>query len=70
MADTTSADTAYLTAAEVSKMINIPVSTVQEWAAKRERGVDAPGPRHHRLSNRHRRWRRDDVQKWLDATRV
>ena len=34
MADTTSADTAadpaYLTAAEVSKMINIPVSTVQD----------------------------------------
>jgi predicted DNA-binding transcriptional regulator AlpA len=74
MADTTSTDTAanslYLTAAEVSRMINIPVSTVQEWAAKRERGLDAPGPRHHRLSNRHRRWRLDDVQEWLDTTRV
>lgn len=60
-----------LKAAQVSGLTRIPVSTLHDWAAKRERGdVDAPGPRHFRLSSRHRRWRRSDVDDWLEASRV
>jgi predicted DNA-binding transcriptional regulator AlpA len=58
-----------LTAGEVSRMTGIPVSTLHDWAAKRERGVESPGPRHCRLSSRHRRWMRADVADWLAASR-
>ena len=58
-----------LTAGEVSRMTGIPVSTLHDWAAKRERGVESPGPRHCRLSSRHRRWMRADVVEWLKASR-
>jgi predicted DNA-binding transcriptional regulator AlpA len=58
-----------LTAGEVSRMTGIPVSTLHDWAAKRERGVESPGPRHCRLSSRHRRWMRADVAEWLAASR-
>jgi predicted DNA-binding transcriptional regulator AlpA len=58
-----------LTAGEVSRMTGIPVSTLHDWAAKRERGVESPGPRHCRLSSRHRRWMRADVAEWLVASR-
>jgi len=43
---------------------------LHDWAAKRERGINAPGPHHLRLSDRHRRWVLKDVQDWLDSTRV
>ncbi|MBA4023878.1 MAG: helix-turn-helix domain-containing protein [Gordonia sp.] len=59
-----------LTANEVRDLTGIPVSTLHDWAAKRERGIDAPGPRHLRLSDRHRRWTRADVLEWLESTRV
>ncbi len=59
-----------LTANEVRDMTGVPVSTLHDWAAKRERGVDAPGPRHLRLSCRHRRWTRHDVLDWLETIRV
>jgi hypothetical protein len=47
-----------LTAGEVSRMTGIPVSTLHDWAAKRERGIESPGPHHCKLSSRHRRWMR------------
>ncbi|WP_225332651.1 helix-turn-helix transcriptional regulator, partial [Mycobacterium avium] len=59
-----------LTAHEVRAMTGVPVSTLHEWAARRERGIDAPGPHHLRLSDRHRRWLLDDVKDWLESTRV
>lgn len=59
-----------LTANEVREMTGVPVSTLHDWAAKRERGMDAPGPHHLRLSDRHRRWTRGDVHEWLDSARV
>jgi hypothetical protein len=33
-----------LTGEEVHDLTGVPVSTVHDWAAKRERGVEAPGP--------------------------
>jgi len=59
-----------LTALQVREMTGVPVSTLHDWAAKRERGMDAPGPHHLRLSDRHRRWLLGDVQLWLDSTRI
>lgn len=44
-----------LTAEEVHDITGVAVSTLHDWAAKRERGMPAPGPHHIRLSNRHRR---------------
>lgn len=58
-----------LTAGEVSRMTGIPVSTLHDWAAKRERGIESPGPHHCKLSSRHRRWMRADVVEWLAASR-
>ena len=59
-----------LTAQDVHAMTGVPVSTLHDWAAKRERGIDAPGPHHLRLSERHRRWLLADVKLWLESTRV
>jgi len=44
------------TAGDVSRMTGVPDSALQDCAAKRERGVDWPGPHHCKLSSRHRRW--------------
>ena len=35
-------DREMLTAEEVHSMTGVPVSTLHDWAAKRERGVDDP----------------------------
>jgi predicted DNA-binding transcriptional regulator AlpA len=59
-----------LTAEEVHDMTGVPVSTLHDWAAKRERGIHSPGPHHIRLSNRHRRWTRRDVEDWVESARV
>jgi predicted DNA-binding transcriptional regulator AlpA len=59
-----------LTAQQVREITGVPVSTLHDWAAKRERGIDSPGPHHRRLSGRHRRWALDDVEAWLASTRV
>jgi predicted DNA-binding transcriptional regulator AlpA len=59
-----------LTAPQVREMTGVPVSTLHDWAVKRERGINAPGPHHLRLSDRHRRWLLGDVQQWLVSTRV
>jgi predicted DNA-binding transcriptional regulator AlpA len=59
-----------LTASQVRDLTGVPVSTLHDWAAKRERGIQAPGPRHVRLSGRHRRWTRGDVDHWLESARI
>lgn len=59
-----------LTAEEVHDMTDVPVSTLHDWAAKRERGMQAPGPHHIRLGNRHRRWARKDVDQWIESARI
>jgi predicted DNA-binding transcriptional regulator AlpA len=59
-----------LTAQEVRDLTGVPISTLHDWASKRERGMEAPGPHHLRLSDRHRRWARRDVLAWLEAARV
>ena len=59
-----------LKAEEVRDMTGVPVSTLHDWAAKRERGMQAPGPHHIRLSNRHRRWARKDVDRWIESARI
>ncbi len=63
-------DREMLTAEEVHDMTGVPVSTLHDWAAKRERGIAAPGPHHIRLSNRHRRWTRRDVDQWINSARI
>ena len=59
-----------LTAEQAHDMTGVPISTLHDWAAKRERGIDAPGPHHIRLSNRHRRWIRRDVEQWIESARI
>jgi predicted DNA-binding transcriptional regulator AlpA len=59
-----------LTAEQVHDLTGVPVSTLHDWAAKRERGIHAPGPHHIRLSNRHRRWTRIDVEDWIESARI
>ena len=59
-----------LTAEEVHDLTGVPVSTLHDWAAKRERGIQAPGPHHIRLSDRYRRWTRSDVDEWIESARV
>jgi predicted DNA-binding transcriptional regulator AlpA len=61
---------AMLTAEEVHDITGVPISTLHDWAAKRERGMQAPGPHHIRLSNRHRRWARKDVDEWIESARI
>jgi predicted DNA-binding transcriptional regulator AlpA len=59
-----------LTALQVREITGVPVSTLHDWPAKRERGINAPGPHHLRLSGRHRRWALKDVEAWLASKRV
>jgi predicted DNA-binding transcriptional regulator AlpA len=59
-----------LTASQVRELTGVPVSTLHDWAAKREHGIHAPGPHHVRLSSRHRRWTRGDVDDWLESARI
>ena len=59
-----------LTADQVHDLTGVPVSTLHDWAAKRERGIHAPGPHHIRLTNRHRRWTRSDVEDWIESARI
>ncbi|WP_041181188.1 helix-turn-helix transcriptional regulator [Mycobacterium canetti] len=59
-----------LTTIQVREITGVPVSTLHGWAAKRERGIDAPGPHHVRLGGRDRRWTRRDMYDWLESARV
>lgn len=53
-----------------AEITGVPVSTLHGWAAKRERGIDAPGPHYVRLGGRDRRWTRRDMYDWLESARV
>ena len=70
MTTSVSNDREMLTVEEVHDLTGVPVSTLHDWAAKRERGMQAPGPHHIRLSNRHRRWARQDVDEWIASARI
>lgn len=63
-------DREMLTVEQVHEITGVPISTLHDWAAKRERGLQAPGPHHIRLSNRHRRWARKDVDEWIESARI
>ena len=58
-----------LTAGDVSRMTGVPVYTLHDWAAKRERGVDSPRLHHCKLSSRHRRWMHAVAVEWHAAPR-
>lgn len=58
-----------LSARQVNELTGVPVSTLHDWAARRDRGAAAPGPHHLQLSDRHRRWRRTDIDTWLEGAR-
>ncbi|MGC5255387.1 helix-turn-helix transcriptional regulator [Gordonia sp. DT218] len=59
-----------LTAREVSDLTRISVSTLHDYAVRREHGLPADGPPHLRLGPRRRRWDREDVLTWIRASRV
>lgn len=54
---------------ELSALTGISRSTLHEWAQKRDAGLSAPGPPHLALSPGHRRWAREDVDRWLAEAR-
>lgn len=70
MQDNTTNGWEMLTASQVRELTGVPVSTLHDWAAKREHGIDTPGPHHIRLSGRHRRWTKADVDEWIQSARV
>ena len=51
-------------------MTGVAVSTLHEWAVKREHGLPSDGPQHMRLGPRRRRWDRADVMTWLEQSKV
>jgi predicted DNA-binding transcriptional regulator AlpA len=59
-----------LTARQVSELTTLAVSTLHDYAARREAGLPSQGPPHVRLSPRCRRWARGDVLAWIEACRV
>jgi predicted DNA-binding transcriptional regulator AlpA len=64
------ADLELLTAPEVSTLCGLPVSTLHEYATRRELGLSKQGPPHVRLGARRRRWLRSDVRQWILSNRV
>jgi predicted DNA-binding transcriptional regulator AlpA len=63
-------DPELLTAAAVSALTGIPVSTLHDYAQRRESGLPPAGPPHLRLGPRRRRWLREDVVAWIESCRV
>ncbi|AMU64500.1 helix-turn-helix transcriptional regulator [Mycobacteroides abscessus] len=63
-------DFKFLTAQEVSVMVPYSVSTLHEYAQRRELGLPSYGPPHVQLGPRRRRWLRRDVLAWIEACRV
>ncbi|MFF0706585.1 helix-turn-helix transcriptional regulator [Gordonia sputi] len=55
---------------QVSEMSSVSRGRLYAWARDREAGLPAPGPVHSRLSPNKVRWRRGDVEAWLDGARV
>jgi len=54
-----------LTAEQVHDITGVPVSTLHDWAAKRSAELTPQARVTFRLSNRHRRWTRRDVEQWI-----
>ena len=59
-----------LTAQQVSALTGVPVSTLHEWAVRREANLPTDGPPHLRLGERRRRWDRADVMRWLTDSKI
>lgn len=59
-----------LTANDVSHLIGVSPSLLNEWALAADEGGVAQGPPHLRISSKRRRWRAGDVAAWLDSRRV
>lgn len=59
-----------MTAAEVCAVTGLAISTLHEYAVRREAGLPPQGPPHVRLGPRRRRWIRSDVINWLLASRI
>ncbi|MBN7424564.1 DNA-binding protein [Mycobacteroides abscessus subsp. massiliense] len=51
-------------------MVPYSVSTLHEYAQRRELGLPSYGPPHVQLGPRRRRWLRRDVLAWIEACRV
>ncbi len=51
--------TDYLSPVELAELLDVPVGTVYQWSS---RGGGPPGFR----VGRHLRWRRADVERWVD----
>lgn len=49
----------FLTTAEVAELLRVPTATIHRWVSQ------GTGPRSYRIG-RHRRYRRADVDRWLD----
>ncbi len=58
-----------LKADEVSEITRVPAKTLQNWATQAERGCEALGPKHIRLSARNRAWALEDVLDWIEQKR-
>lgn len=63
-------DFEFLTAHQVSVLVPYSVSTLHEYAQRRELGLPSYGPQHVQLGPRRRRWLRRDVLAWIEACRV
>jgi len=59
-----------MTAAEVCTITGLAISTLHEYAVRREAGLPPQGPPHVRLGPRRRRWLRADVIDWLLSSRI
>ena len=59
-----------MTAAEVCAITGLAISTLHDYAVRREAGLPPQGPPHVRLGPRRRRWMRSDVIDWLQASRI
>ncbi len=51
-----------MTSADVSAMLEVPLSTLDQWAYR------SVGPVYYKVG-KHRRYRLEDVQRWLDGQR-
>lgn len=54
-----------LSAREVSDITGLPVSTLHDYAVRREAGEPVNAPVHVNLGPRRRRWRLSDVEAWF-----
>lgn len=63
-------DFEFLTAQQVSVLVPYSISTLHEYAQRRELGLPSYGPPHVQLGPRRRRWLRRDVVAWIEGCHV